>query len=124
MFMGGGTFSLKDFAVQAERTGFDSIWVGDHVAHYVDGMAGLGILAGCTDTVTIGTNVVVLPFRPAAVVAKGALTVAGVAGGRRVVLGVGPGGDVPEEFALTGADMGTRGRYTDEALDVIRRLWS
>jgi alkanesulfonate monooxygenase SsuD/methylene tetrahydromethanopterin reductase-like flavin-dependent oxidoreductase (luciferase family) len=124
MFMGGSRFSVKDFAISAERTGFDSVWVGDHVAHYVDGLASLGIIAGCTDEVTIGTNVIVLPFRPAAVVAKAALTVAGASPRRRVVLGVGPGGDVPHEFAMTGADVSTRGRYADEALDVIRRLWS
>jgi alkanesulfonate monooxygenase SsuD/methylene tetrahydromethanopterin reductase-like flavin-dependent oxidoreductase (luciferase family) len=122
MYMGGDGITVKDFGRAAESVGFDSVWTGDHLAHYVDGIASLGILAGCTDRVTIGSNVIVVPFRPAAVVAKGLLTTI-VSARRRVIMGVGPGGDVPIEFELAGADMATRGRYTDEALDVIAGLW-
>ena len=123
MYMGGDGITVKEFAVAAEAAGFDSVWTGDHLAHYVDGIASLGIVAGCTERVTIGTNVLVAPFRPAAVVAKALLTTAQSAR-RRVVMGVGPGGDVPIELAMAGADSATRGRYTDEALDVIAGLWS
>ena len=123
MYMGGDGITVKEFAVAAEAAGFDSVWTGDHLAHYVDGIASLGILAGCTERVTIGSNVLVAPFRPAAVVAKAVLTTAQSAR-RRVVMGIGPGGDVPIEFAMAGADAATRGRYTDEALDVIAGLWS
>jgi alkanesulfonate monooxygenase SsuD/methylene tetrahydromethanopterin reductase-like flavin-dependent oxidoreductase (luciferase family) len=123
MYMGGEGITVKDFARAAEAVGFDSVWIGDHLAHYVDGVAGLGIVAGCTERVTIGTNVLVAPFRPAPVVAKALLTTAQSAG-RRVVMGIGPGGDVPVELAMAGADRATRGRYTDEALDVIAGLWS
>lgn len=123
MYMGGDGLTVKEFAVATEAAGFDSVWTGDHLAHYVDGVASLGILAGCTDRVTIGSNVLVAPFRRPAVIAKGLLTVAQSAG-RRVVMGIGPGGDVPIELAMAGADRSTRGRYTDEALDVIAGLWS
>lgn len=123
MYMGGDDLTVKDFARAAEAAGFDSVWAGDHLAHYVDGIASLGILAGCTERVTIGSNVLVAPFRPAAVVAKALLTTAHSAR-RRVIMGIGPGGDVPIELAMAGADGTTRGRYTDEALDVIAGLWS
>jgi alkanesulfonate monooxygenase SsuD/methylene tetrahydromethanopterin reductase-like flavin-dependent oxidoreductase (luciferase family) len=123
MYMGGADSGVKEFGIAAEAAGFDSVWTGDHLAHYIDGIAGLGILAGCTERVTIGSNVLVVPFRRPAVIAKALLTVAQSAG-RRVVMGVGPGGDVPIEFAMAGADHSTRGRYTDEALDVIAGLWS
>lgn len=122
MYM-GGPFSVKEFGQAAESAGFDSVWVGDHLAHYVDGIASLGVLAGCTNSVTIGTNVIVAPFRPAPVIAKGLLTIAASAA-RRVVLGIGPGGDVAVEFDMAGADLRTRGAYTDEAIDCIERLWS
>lgn len=124
MYMGGEGITVKDFARAAEAAGFDSVWTGDHLAHYVDGIASLGIVAGCTERVTIGSNVLVAPFRPAAVIAKALLTTAQSAAGRRVVMGIGPGGDVPIELAMVGADPTTRGRYTDEALDVIAGLWS
>jgi alkanesulfonate monooxygenase SsuD/methylene tetrahydromethanopterin reductase-like flavin-dependent oxidoreductase (luciferase family) len=123
MYMGGESITVKDFARAAEDVGFDSVWTGDHLVHYVDGIASLGIVAGCTDRVTIGSNVLVAPFRPAAVVAKALLTTAQSAG-RRVVMGIGPGGDVPVELAMVGADATTRGAYTDETLDVIAGLWS
>ena len=123
MYMGGDGLTVKDFARAAEAAGFDSVWTGDHLAHYVDGVASLGIVAGCTERVTVGSNVLVAPFRPAAVVAKALLTTAQSAR-RRVIMGIGPGGDVPIELAMAGADGATRGPYTDEALDVIAGLWS
>jgi alkanesulfonate monooxygenase SsuD/methylene tetrahydromethanopterin reductase-like flavin-dependent oxidoreductase (luciferase family) len=122
MYMGGDGITVKDFGRAAEQIGVDSVWTGDHLAHYVDGIASIGILAGCTERVTIGTNVIVVPFRPAAALAKAMLKTIGSAR-RRVVMGVGAGGDVPVEFELAGAEMATRGRYTDEALDVIAGLW-
>jgi alkanesulfonate monooxygenase SsuD/methylene tetrahydromethanopterin reductase-like flavin-dependent oxidoreductase (luciferase family) len=130
-FMDGGDprgcatyFTPVDFARAAEEVGFDSVWTGDHVLHHVDGLASIAAMAGATSRIEVGTNVIVLPLRPAAVVAKSSLTTALVARGRLTWLGVGVGGDVPNDFAVTGAELSTRGAYTDEALLVIRELWS
>jgi alkanesulfonate monooxygenase SsuD/methylene tetrahydromethanopterin reductase-like flavin-dependent oxidoreductase (luciferase family) len=122
MYM-GGEITVKQFAVAAEQAGFDSVWVGDHLVHYVDGISSLGIMAGCTERVALGTNVIVAPFRSPSVIAKAALTVAASAQ-RPLILGLGPGGDVPVEFSLVNADLTRRGRYTDEAIEVIRGHWS
>lgn len=113
----------KAFARRAEAAGFDSVWCGDHIGHLVDGIAALGILAGATERVTIGVNVLVVPHRAAVVLAKGVATVAQVAPGR-VVAGVGVGGEFPEELAAAGAELRTRGADTDEALQVAQRLWA
>jgi probable F420-dependent oxidoreductase len=113
----------KAFAVRAERAGFDSVWCGDHVGHYVEGIATLGCYAGATEQITIGANLIVVPYRPPAVVAKALATITLVAPGR-VVAGFGVGGEFPGEFDATGADLRTRGAFTDEALDVVTRLWS
>lgn len=121
MYM-GGSFTPKSFGVAAERLGFDSLWAGDHVLHYVDGITTLGCFAGCTERITLGTSVLVAPFRPAATIAKALLTAAFIAD-RQIIAGIGPGGDVPAEFAAVGAEPRDRGAYTDEALDVIRLLW-
>lgn len=122
MYM-GGPFTPKTFGQRAEAAGFDSLWAGDHVLHYVDGLTTLGCFAGCTDHIELGTAVIVAPFRPAAVVAKGLMTAAFIAG-RQIMAGIGPGGDVAREFDVTGATISERGAYTDEALDVISRLWT
>jgi alkanesulfonate monooxygenase SsuD/methylene tetrahydromethanopterin reductase-like flavin-dependent oxidoreductase (luciferase family) len=113
----------KAFAIRAEASGFDSVWCGDHVGHLQDGIATLGCYAGATDRITIGLNLLVVPYRPAAIIAKGLATIATIAPGR-VVTAFGVGGEFPGEFAATGADLRTRGAYTDDALDLVARLWS
>ena len=113
---------LADFARRAEDAGFDSVCCGDHVGHLYDGIAALGCLAGATRSITVGLNMLVAPYRPAAVMAKALATVAQMAPGR-VVAGFGVGGEFPGEFLATGADLHARGAYTDEALDVILQLW-
>jgi alkanesulfonate monooxygenase SsuD/methylene tetrahydromethanopterin reductase-like flavin-dependent oxidoreductase (luciferase family) len=119
----GDDLGPKSFAQRAEATGFDSVWCGDHVAHLIDGLTALGAYAGATEHITIGLNLLVAPYRPAAVMAKALATVALMAPGR-VVAGFGVGGEFPYEFAATGADLRTRGAYTDEALGIIERLWT
>ena len=111
------------FARRAEAEGFDAVFCGDHVGHLYDGVAMLGVLAGATSTITVGLNLLVVPYRPAAVVAKALATVAMVAPGR-MVAGFGVGGEFPGEFQATGADRSVRGAATDEALEVITRLWT
>lgn len=111
------------FARRAEAEGFDAVYCGDHVGHLVDGIATLGAFAGATDAVTIGLNLLVAPYRPAAVMAKGLATIAAMAPGR-VIAGFGVGGEFPGEFTATGASLGQRGAYTDEALEAIVALWS
>lgn len=122
MYM-GGDFTAKTFAVAAEDAGLDSLWCGDHVRHYVDGIATLGCFAGCTERITIGTNVIVAPFRPAVTIAKG-IASAALAAARQVIAGIGVGGEFPVEFDATGANLKTRGAYTDEAIAVMKRVWS
>jgi alkanesulfonate monooxygenase SsuD/methylene tetrahydromethanopterin reductase-like flavin-dependent oxidoreductase (luciferase family) len=113
----------KAFAGRAEAAGFDSVWCGDHVGHLGDGLATLGIYAGATERITIGLNLLVTPYRPAAVMAKALATIALDAPGR-VIAGFGIGGEFPGEFAATGATVGTRGAFGDEALHIISRLWT
>jgi alkanesulfonate monooxygenase SsuD/methylene tetrahydromethanopterin reductase-like flavin-dependent oxidoreductase (luciferase family) len=120
LYMGG--CHPAAFASAAEKAGFDSLWVGDHLLGYVEATTVLGCFAACTERVALGTNVIVMPFRRAAVTAKALLTAKWLTG-RRTILGAGVGGDVPAELQLAGIDASVRGAYTDEALEVIRTLW-
>ena len=119
----GDAAGPKAFARRAEAAGFDSVWCGDHVGHLVDGLTALGILAGATEQVVVGVDVLVVPYRSAAMIAKGLATVAAVAPGR-VVAGFGVGGEFPGEFQATNAAITTRGAYADEAIDIAVQLWS
>ena len=122
MYM-GGQFTPGTFGRAVEAAGFDSLWAGDHVLHYVDGLTTLGCFAGCTQSIQLGTSVIVAPFRSPAVLAKALMTASWIAD-RQIVAGIGPGGDVLKEFQVTGANFKTRGAYTDEALQVMQLLWS
>lgn len=118
----GGSLTIKGFAQRAERAGFASVWCGDHLTTQVDGVAALGVLAGCTEAIGIGTSVLVTPLRPAVVTAKALATAASAAPGRTIA-GLGVGGDLPAEFRAAGADLRTRGAFLDEAIDVMQLLW-
>lgn len=118
--------ALVDQARRAEALGFDSLWVGDHLAFHVpipDSLSVLSFVAGATERVTLGTAVYLLPLRPAALAAKTAATLDWLSGGR-LVLGVGVGGEFPPEWEAAGVPLRERGSRLDEAMPLLRRLWS
>jgi len=119
----GGALSPKIFATAAEAAGFDSVWCGDHLGHYVDGISTLGCFAGCTDSIVIGSDVIIAPLRPAVVTAKALSTIARLAG-PRLIAGIGVGGDFPGEFEAAGASLKQRGAFTDEFLGLLPALLS
>ncbi len=118
--------AVRTQAQRAEALGFDSLWVGDHIAFHVpipDSLAMLAFAAGVTERVTLGTAVYLLPLRHPTLIAKTTATVDLLSGGR-LVLGVGVGGEFPPEFGAVGVPVAERGSRADEAIEVVRRLWS
>lgn len=113
-------------ARRAESLGFDSLWVGDHVAFHVpilESLSLLAFLAGATERVVLGTAVYLLPLRHPALAAKTAATVDLLSGGR-LVFGVGVGGEFPPEFDASAVPVAERGARIDEAIPLLRRLWT
>jgi probable F420-dependent oxidoreductase len=86
-------------------------------------MVGLARLSAVTERVQIGTAILLLPLYPPAIVAKQITDLDNVTGGR-VILGVGVGGEYPQEFRACGVPMQERGRRTNEMIPLLRRLWS
>jgi probable F420-dependent oxidoreductase len=116
---------LAPTAMRAEALGFDSVWIGDHVAIHrptFDALAALSYLAAVTRRVRIGPCVYLLPLRHPAVAAKLVATIDVLSGGR-VIFGVGVGGEFPKEFEVSGVPHRERGARTDEAIRVCRALW-
>ncbi len=122
---------LRRIAETAEAAGFDSIWVGDHLLYRGDGRTERGpldawtllaALAACTDRVDLGPLVTCTAFRPPAVLAKMAMTVDDVSGGR-LVLGLGSGWN-RTEFDAFGIPFDDRAGRFEEAFRVIRGLLS
>jgi len=129
---------------EAERLGFHSVWVGDHLAlprtpstpypygggsvtlnpetSMLDPFAVLAALAGRTRRVRLGLGVLVAPYRHPLVSAKLIASIDALSGGRMIV-GVGSGW-MPEEFAAVGADFDARGRETDACLRYLNRAFT
>jgi len=109
-----------------ESLPFDSLWVGGHVASRnpsPEAMVALAWLAARTERVRVGTAILLLPLYPPAVVAKQIADLDRATGGR-VTLGVGVGGEYPAEFEACGVPIAERGARTDEAIPLLRALWS
>jgi probable F420-dependent oxidoreductase len=113
-------------AVRWERLGVDSLWAGGHVASpnpSPEAVTALARLSAVTERVRVGTAVLLLPLYPPAIVAKQVADLDRATGGR-IVLGVGVGGEYPQEFRAVQVPSAERGRRTDEAIPLLRRLWS
>lgn len=82
----------------------------------------LSFIAGATTTLGLSTGVLVLPDHHPVVLAKRLATLDRLSRGRlRICLGV---GWMREEIEACGGDFDRRGRATDEAIEVMRTLWS
>lgn len=122
-FMAGGDLRR---AAALEAMGVDSLWTGGHVASRnpsPEAMVRLARLTAVTERARVGTAILLLPLYPPAVVAKQFADLDVDTGGR-MVLGVGVGGEYPQEFRACGVPVGERGRRTDEAIPLLRRLWT
>ena len=121
--MGGGDVER---VAALEELPIDSIWTGGHVASRnpsPEVLMSLARMSAATKRVKIGTSILLLPLYPPAIVAKQIADLDRATGGR-LILGVGIGGEYPQEFRACGVPREERGRRTDEAIPLIRRLWS
>jgi probable F420-dependent oxidoreductase len=124
---------IRGAAVRAEALGYDSVWVSDHVvvpdanvvnfgATVFDPLVTLGVIAGVTSRVRLGTTVLIVPYRNAVVTAKMVSSLDALSGGR-VVFGIGAGW-VAAESAMLGVPFAERGAMTDEYLEAMQELWT
>lgn len=124
--------AVMECARTAEGAGFDSCFVTDHPApdlkwlaggghHALDPFVALSFAAAATTRLRVQTHILVLPYRNPLLTAKSVLSLDVLSGGR-VILGVAPGYLKPE-FAALGVDFDERNELTDEAIDVMRRIW-
>ena len=72
---------------------------------------------------TVGSSILLLPLYPPALVAKQVADLDRATGGR-VILGVGVGGEYPQEFRAVNVPIEERGRRTNEIIPLLRRFWT
>jgi len=111
---------------ELESLSVDSLWVGGHVASTnptPESIVALTRLATMSNKAHVGTSVLLLPLYQPAIIAKQLADLDRACDGRLIV-GVGVGGEYPSEFEACGVPLEGRGRRTDEALRLIRQLWT
>ena len=133
---------ILPLAQQAEAAGFSSLWLADHVVFpkqydskypysptgtfpveatepLMEPIATMGVLAGATTRLRLGTAVLVMPYRNPVLLGRMLATIDQFAGGR-VVLGAGVGWLEEEFIALDTRDFAARGAVTDECLEIVK----
>ncbi len=109
-----------------EQTGVDSIWQNDRLvsrAPFLECMTALAAVAGRTRRIKFGVNVVAAAMRDPVLLAKQCATIDALSEGR-MLPGFGIGSPRGAEWRAMHLDPSTRGRRTDEVLEIVSRLWS
>jgi probable F420-dependent oxidoreductase len=140
-----GRATFEAMAAKAEDIGLDALWVSDHIIlprlhvsrypgqadgqlpeawrrTYYHPFSVLGFLAARTETIRLGTSVLILPMRNPIEVAAQIADLDQLSGGR-INFGVGVGWN-REEFEALGHAFERRGAHADEGLAIIKTLWS
>jgi probable F420-dependent oxidoreductase len=107
-----------------DRTGFDSVWFPERInSPQLDPLVAMAYVAGRVDRLKFGPAVSVLPGRNPVVLAK-ALASLDVVSGGRCLPAVGLGIANTAEHQAFQVDRADRGPWVNEALPLMRRLWS
>jgi probable F420-dependent oxidoreductase len=125
--------AMRRVAVLAEELGYADVWFSDHLvvptgavyppsAYVYEPLVAMAWVAAATNRVRIGTTVLVLPMRNPLFVAKALASIDQMSGGR-VILGAAAGW-LEAEFDALGVPFDERGARTDEALEMMRRVWT
>lgn len=136
-----GVFCTREAIIKvaktAEAAGYESLWTGEHVvlvdpqvapspvapeANMVDTVATLAFLAGQTETIKLGSGIILLAQRNPVVLAKELAGIDVLSNGR-LLFGVGVG-YVKQEFDAIGVPYEERGARVTEHIEAIRELWT
>jgi len=124
--------TLLEYSVLAERLGFDSVFISDHLqpwrhtgGHAPFAFSWMGALGQRTERALIGTSVLTPTFRYHPAVVAQAMATLGCLNPGRIVLGVGTG-EALNEVALGTAWPDSKERFArlKEAIEIMQLLWT
>jgi alkanesulfonate monooxygenase SsuD/methylene tetrahydromethanopterin reductase-like flavin-dependent oxidoreductase (luciferase family) len=116
----------RDWLAAVEQLPIQSVWQGGHVLPPTasgEAITRLALMTAWTERVRVGTAVLLLPLYHPVLVAKQLADLDSRSGGRLSV-GIGVGGEFPQEFEALGIPRSERGARTDESIEVLRALWA
>ncbi|MFW9846395.1 MAG: LLM class flavin-dependent oxidoreductase [Candidatus Thorarchaeota archaeon] len=116
-----------------DSLGFDSTWIADHFVNYahptepwLEGWTTLAALANCTSRIRVGTLVTSIPLRNPALLARQAMTVDHISGGRlEIGIGAGASGGIDPSYQMIGIDDWSFQERTErlrEQVEIVDRL--
>jgi probable F420-dependent oxidoreductase len=123
----------QELAGAVDDLGFDALSTSEHIVmpdwevprlgpYWTHALTVMAFVAGATRRIRVDATVLVLPYHHPVELAKAMATLDVLSGGRvNVSVGV---GHAEQEFHVLGAPFAQRGRWTDEALEVIKRCWA
>ena len=129
--------TMREVAIAAEQAGFESVWTGEHVVlpdpqeppspappltNMCHPSTALAYVAAVTDKLLLGTGITLIAQRNPVVLAKEMASLDFLSKGR-LILGIGAG-YLKREFDALGINFAQRGARTDEAIEVLRELWT
>ena len=118
---------IPAMAQRAEQLGFDYVVTGEHMMFHgpvSNSLISLSVAAGATTKIKLMSTIVMLPLYNNPVAVAKMTSVLDVASDGRYHFGVGIGGEFPKEFEACGVPVKQRGSRTNEALEVIKKLWT
>jgi probable F420-dependent oxidoreductase len=122
--MNNGVEGFAGLVDDLERLGFDSLWLSERITGPApDPLAAIAFAAGRTTKLKFGTSVLVLPGRNPMLLAKELATIDRLSDGR-LLPAVGLGAPDPAEHQAFGIQREERAAWFDEALPLMRRLWT
>jgi probable F420-dependent oxidoreductase len=125
-FAGEDPEALFTYAARCEALGIDSLWLSERLAGpapFLEPMAAIAAMAARTGRLKFGMSVLVLPARNPVVLARQIATIDFLSGGR-LLPAFGLGTDDPREQEATGVPRAERAGRADEAMALMRRLWT
>lgn len=121
-----GRDAFLSYIDNAEAQGWDSVWFSDRIVGStwrIDPIVGMSMISGRTSRLKFGTGVLLMSVRSPVTMARELATLDSLSNGRLVV-GVGVGQEALTEYEAMGVRKQDRGRRLDEAIQVMRALWS
>jgi probable F420-dependent oxidoreductase len=120
---------LIDYGLRVEKLGYESIWAWDHILlgvepsfPIIEALSILTAIAARTQTIKLGTGILVMPMRNPVILAKELGSLDLISNGRLIV-GAAVGW-YKREFKAMGVDFHERGKIMERSLDIIKRLWT
>ncbi|MFL2759795.1 MAG: LLM class flavin-dependent oxidoreductase [Dehalococcoidia bacterium] len=125
-FPGNDPTQLGDYVTEMEKLDIDSLWFTDRIvseSFTLEPVVAMSYVAAITEKLKFGTSVIALPLRNPTVLAKEIATLDFISNGRSLpAVGLGP--ETENDYEACGSDKKSRVGRTEEAVEIMRLLWS